>query len=185
MSKKYIIFFILLAVAVIGCQKEKEEWNPVFEETGFNYFYKDIDRSLSLIDEAYQESEKGNQEAVQTNLNAIKHRLLEIKDYYVPLTAIRQKIYDAERFFKLKNIKKAESLLNDAKSVFATIDLKTQNKAFDKMTLDFETTINGVLLSLDKSSESDTYNKIKLLGEHINLMLLKGDLVLSGIEFYK
>ena len=183
MLKQYMIFFILFAL--IGCQKENDEWNPIFEETGFDYFYTDINRSLSLIDEAYQESEKGNQETVQKNLYAIKHRLLEIKDYYVPLTAIRQKIYDAERFFKLKNIEKTKILLNDAKSMFDTIDLKTQNKAFDKMTLDFEATINEALLSLDDSSKLNTYDKMKLLGEHINLMLLKGDLVLSGVEFYK
>lgn len=183
MLKKYLFFFILLAF--IGCQKENDEWNPIFEETGFDYFYADINRSLSLIDEAYQESEKGNQETVQKNLYAIKHRLLEIKDYYVPLTAIRQKIYDADRFFKLKNSKKAKSLLNDAQLILDAIDLKTHNKAFDKMTLDLKTMINEVLLSLDDSSESNTYNKMKLLGEHINLMLLKGDLVLSGIEFYK
>jgi len=45
--------------------------------------------------------------------------------------------------------------------------------------------INEVSTSLDEDSKLNTYNKMKTLGEHINLMLYRGDLVLSGIEFYK
>jgi hypothetical protein len=45
--------------------------------------------------------------------------------------------------------------------------------------------INEVIISLDEDSKLNTYNKMKTLGEHINLMLYRGDLVLSGIEFDK
>ena len=51
------------------------------------------------------------------------------------------------------------------------------------MILELESMIDEAILSLDDKSGSATYSKMKTLGEHINLMLEKGDLVLSGIEF--
>jgi hypothetical protein len=38
---------------------------------------------------------------------------------------------------------------------------------------------------LDEDSKLNTYKEMKTLGGHINLMLYRGDLVLSGIEFDK
>ena len=117
------------------------------------------------------------------DVTLVKNKLFELKNYYVPLTAIRQKIYDAERFLKLKKLKKAEDLLNDSKSILKAVDLTAKNSVFDKVVLELESMIDEAILSLDDSSKATTYNKMKTLGEHINLMLSKGDMVLSGIEF--
>jgi len=176
---------VLMLLTLIGCQKENREWNPLFEDTGFDYLHTEIDRSLSIIDEAYSEAGKDNSESVRKKLYQVRKRLLEIKDYYIPFTTVRQKIYDAERFFKLKNIKKSEKLLSDSKFTLRKIDLVTENEVFDKVILELESMIDEVILSLDDNSELNTYNKMKTLGEHINLMLSRGDLVLSGIEFNK
>ena len=189
MLKRTLLVFILLVL--MGCNNENREWNPVFEDTGFTYFYTEIDRSLSIIDQAhskldaaYSKADKDNLASVQGKLKQVKNRLLEMKDYYVPLTAIRQKIYDAERFFKLKDFEKSVKLLNDSKSILKTVELTTPNNVFDKVILDLESMINDVTLSLKDNSKS-AYKKMRKLGIHINLMLSKGDLVLSGIEFTK
>ena len=183
MRKNIIFGFILLAL--IGCKKETQEWNPIFENTSFNYLNTEIERSISIIDEASSETLKDNRESLQGKLHQVKSRLLEIKDYYIPLTTVRQKIYDAERFYKLEDIKKSEKLLNDSKSILKTVDSAAKNQVFDKVTLQLESMIDEVILSLDDKSGSITYSKMKTLGEHINLILEKGDLVLSGIEFTK
>ena len=183
MLKKYLLAFILLIL--LGCQQEKYEWNPIFEETDFGYFKTNIERSLALIDDAYSEANKNKEESIQEKLYQVKNRLLKIKDYYVPLTTVRQKIYDAERYFKLNDIKKSEKLLIDSKSIIRSLDLMTKNEVFDKVILDLNSMINEVITSLDEDSKLNTYNKMKKLGEHINLMLARGDLVLSGIEFDK
>jgi hypothetical protein len=138
-----------------------------------------------LIDDAYSEANKKKEESIQEKLYQVRNRLLKIKDYFIPLTTVRQKIYDAERYFKLNNIKKSEKLLNDSKSIIRSLDLTTKNKVFDKVILDLNSIINEVIISLDEDSKLNTYNKMKTLGEHINLMLYRGDLVLSGIEFDK
>lgn len=181
MFKKYLSVFILLIL--FGCQQEKYEWNPIFEETNFDYFKTNIELSLSLIDDAYSAANKNKEEFIQEKLYQVKNRLLKIKDYYIPLTTVRQKIYDAERYFKLNNIKETEKLLNDSKSIIRSLDLTTKNKVFDKVILDLNSMINEVITSLDEDSKINNYNKMKTLGEHINLMLYRGDLVLSAIEF--
>ena len=182
MQKKIIIGFIFL-VFMTGCQKESQEWNPIFENTSFDYLNTEIERSISIIDEASSETLKDNDEALQEKLRQAKSRLLELKGYYLPLTTIRHKIYDAERFYKLKDIKKTENLLNDSKSILKTVDSAAKNQEFDKVILELESMIDKTILSLDDKPGSTTYNNMKTLGEHINLMLAKGDLVLSGVEF--
>ena len=179
------ILFICLLFHLFGCQKESSEWNPIFEDTNYDYFYTEIEQSLSIIDEVSSEVGNENNETVLNKLSLVKNKLFELKDYYVPLTTIRHKIYDAERFLKLKKLKKAEDLLNDSKSILKAIDLTAKNRVFDKVVLELESMIDEVILSLDDSSKAATYSKMKTLGEHINLMLSKGNMVLSGIEFNK
>jgi len=183
MFKKYLLFFILLIL--FGCQQEKHEWNPIFEETNFDYFNNSIEQSLLLIDDAYSEANKNKQQSIQEKLYQAKNRLLEIKDYYVPLTTVRQKIYDAERHYKSNNIKKSVKLLEDSKSILTLLDLTTKSESFDKVILDLNSMINEAISTFDEGSTLNTYNKMKIIGEHVNLMLYRGDLVLSGIEFEK
>ena len=183
MLKKSLLVLILFVF--LGCQQKGQEWNPIFEDTNFDYFKTNIERSLALIDDAYTELKFDKEASIQEQLLKAKNRLIELKDYYVPLTTIRQKIYDAERYFKLNDIKKSAKLLKNSKSIIESLEVKTQNKVFDKVMLDLNSMINEVIISLDENSKRDTYNRMKTLGEHLNLMLYRGDLILSGIELEK
>ena len=179
---KLSVFMFLI---LFGCQQDNHEWNPIFEETSFEYFNANLERSLSLIDEAYTEANQIKNESIQEKLSQTKNRLLEIKDYYIPLTVIRQKIYDAERSFKLENIEQSEKLLADSISMLSSLNATTKSEAFDKVILELESMMNAVIYSFKKDSKLNTYKKMKILGEHVNLMLSRGDLVLSGVEFKK
>lgn len=181
--KKILPFFI--CVMILGCQQEKQEWNPIFEDTGFDYLKTDIERSLVLLDESLRAEDNENCHMIREKIDQTRKKLLEIKDYYIPLTTIRQKIYDSERYVKLGQTKTAENLLNDARKTMTSLDAMTKSKAFDKVIVDLDRMIENVRTSLDDASEKDIYKKMKALGEHINLMLSRGDLVLSGIEFEK
>ena len=183
MSKvKLSVFLILILFA---CQQDKNEWNPIFEETSFDYFNTNLERSLALIDDAYAEAGDVKQEPIQNKLSQAKDRLLEIKDYYVPLTIIRQHIYDAERSYKLNQIDRAEKLLTDAISILSSLDVTTKSENFDKVILKLSSLTESVISSFNEGSKPDTYTKMKILGERVNLMLSRGDLVLSGIAFEK
>lgn len=183
MLKKYQLVFIFLFV--LGCQQEKQEWNPIFEATHFDYLKTNVERSLLLINEAYLDAKENNQKISEEKLSLAKNRLLEMKDYYIPLTTVRQKIYDAERYYKMKDVDKSEKLLEESKSIITSLDVTTKSEVFDKVILELNSMINDVLATFDENSPENTYNKMKALGEHVNLMLYKGDLVLSGIKFDK
>ncbi len=182
-KKVFLLFFLLLVLP--GCRQDQTLWNPIFEDTRFDYISLGIDRSLALMDEAYSQAGETRQYDIQEKLVQAKMRLLEIKDYYVPLTTVRQKIYDAERYFKLSKIEKSRKLLEDSKNILTSLGATTKNEVFDQVILDLTSMITQVILSFDADSTSDTYDKMKKAGEHINLMLFKGDLVLSGVKFEK
>ena len=76
-------------------------------------------------------------------------------------------------------------MLEDSKSILKSLDLTTKSESFDSVILDLNSMINEAISTFDEGSTRNTYNKMKILGEHVNLMLYRGDLVLSGIEFEK
>jgi flagellin-specific chaperone FliS len=179
------IVFVSVVLILWGCQQEKSEWNPIFEQTNFNYLNASIERSMALIEEASSEADNKRTEAIQEKLDKVRNQLLAIKDYYIPLTTVRQKIFDADRYFKLNRKEETERLLNASKAIIASLDLTVKNEVFDKVIIDLDAMIEEAIASLDENSKQNTYNKMKKLGEHVNLMLNKGELVLSGIEFDK
>jgi len=116
----------------------------------------------------------------------LRQMIAENKELSRKIVQIERHLADHdEQIIELDNIKKSEKLLKDSKSIITSLDLTTKNKVFDKVILDLNSMINGVITSLDENSKLNTYNKMKTLGEHVNLMLSRGDLVLSGIEFEK
>jgi hypothetical protein len=116
----------------------------------------------------------------------LRQMIAENKELSRKIVQIERHLADHdEQIIELDNIKKSEKLLKDSKSIITSLDLTTKNKVFDKVILDLNSMINEVITSLDENSKLNTYNKMKTLGEHVNLMLSRGDLVLSGIEFEK
>jgi hypothetical protein len=180
MRRNIILGLILLTL--IGCKKENQEWNPIFENTSFNYLNTEIERSISIIDEASSETLKDNAESMQGKLYQAKSRLLEMKDYYIPLTTVRQKIYDAERYLKLNATNDSMKQLIDSKTIIESLGMMTKNTVFDKVLLDLNSMIDEVIISLRDDAKRNTYNRMKTLGEHLNLMLYRADLILSGID---
>ncbi len=181
MVRHILIFLVFLAI--VGCGQNTHEWNPIFEDTHFEYLNDHIRRSLSLLNTACVDVDEATATCNRDSLDKVRSQLLDIQDYYLPLTDIRQKLYDAERYVKLGDSKRAEKLLRNCKTIIAPFDLKTRSKVFDQVMLKLDRKVDEAVASLDENNKANTYEKMKALGEHINLMLYKGDLVLSGIEF--
>uniref|UniRef100_UPI0006CFEEBB hypothetical protein n=1 Tax=Desulfosarcina cetonica TaxID=90730 RepID=UPI0006CFEEBB len=172
--------WVLLVVILSGCGQEPQEWNPVFEATNFDAIKTEVDRSLALMDAAYGEATQTDAIDMLEKIDQARQRLLALKDYYLPLTTVRQTIYDAERYLKLDRRDKARQLIEKAQGIVASLGMVTQNAVFDKIVIELKTMLDEVVAAMNRTSTSDSYQKIKLLGEHVNLMLVKGDLVLSG-----
>nr|WP_319492992.1 hypothetical protein [uncultured Desulfobacter sp.] len=179
MFKKLLITFVLLMLS--GCQPQERDWNPIFKDTHFNYFNTRIEESLALVDELAVSPEESRQE----KLALIRQQLLKLKDYYVPVTTLRQEVYDAERYLKIKDIGKAKELLRRGRSTVTSLLGNTDKSVFDKVVLDLTAMIDETLFSLDHKDVDTAYARLKALGAHVNQMLYKGELVLSGTEFEK
>jgi uncharacterized protein YdcH (DUF465 family) len=180
-----IILLSSLCLLLVGCEKENPQWNPIIENTSFDYINLEIEQSLTQIDTAIQQAEQNRQSTIQKELQQARARLLRIKDYYVPLTTVRQKIYDAERYFKMNKKDEATRLLEGAKSIVTSLDTATKNQQFDKVRLKIVSMLDEAIATLNGNSKADTYKKLKAAGEHVNMILLKGELVLSEIAFDK
>ena len=76
-------------------------------------------------------------------------------------------------------------MLKDAKAIISSLDTLTKSDVFDNVIVDLDTMILQVITALDDRSKDTTYQKLKVLGNHTNLMLEKGELVLSGVVFDK
>ena len=179
MFKKLLIALALLIFS--GCQPQERDWNPIFEDTHFNYFNNRIEKSLALVDELVRSPEG----VLQENLELIRQQLLKLKDYYVPITTVRQEVYDAERYLKIKDTGKAKELLRRARSKVISLLGSTDNSVFDKVVVELTSMIDETLASLEHNDVDTAYIRLKTLGAHVNQMLYKGELVLSGTEFEK
>jgi hypothetical protein len=100
---------------------------------------------------------------------------------YLPMTEVRRLVYDADRLYYLKRVEEAKGNLDKAKKLLVQIG-HAVDPSLDKVTTEVVLVIEDLTLALDNSpgKVSDIFAK---LGERINMMLLKGELVLAGATF--
>ncbi|MFH1981795.1 MAG: hypothetical protein ABIL58_08120 [Pseudomonadota bacterium] len=107
---------------------------------------------------------------------------MAIKDYYLPLTAVRQFAYDAERRVNLKQPAKAKALIEKSKTALLPLERFSGQEQVALTVKELQAMIEDCALSMDHAP-ADTNDKLRILGEKVNLMLTKGDLILSGVVF--
>ena len=94
-----IVIGILLSHLMPGTVSKK--WIPVLEDTSFTYLDDSIDYIISDINEAGKELEDGDAADVKNSLEHTMRDILKLKQYYIPMTSVRQYVYDSERLFML------------------------------------------------------------------------------------
>lgn len=182
MSRK--MFFILPAVIFIffACDTRQQPWNPIFEDTSFRYLDNSIYNALENLEKAENQLKENHPADTAESLEAAKQICLALKDYYIPLTEVRHQIYDADRFFYLKNKDKARNCLEESRVVIEKMNTVAGGAAIHGALIDLVTMIDGCILSLDETS-GKTNDKLKTLGHKVNLMLIKGGLTISDMKF--
>lgn len=95
---------------------------------------------------------------------------------------IRQHIYDAERFFYLEKEDKSLKELRDARLILLDLENQTNQPVLEKYVRELIAELDDCILELNDSSP-DVYRKFEITGNRVNLMLLKGELILSNMEF--
>jgi hypothetical protein len=180
----YLLVLGLCIVMVSACgqsQKAQEPWVPVLEDTGFSYLRDAVSQALTAVNEASHEAQASPETRAGENLQRAMDSLMKLRFYYLPITEVRQLVYDADRLFYLKEVDKTQQKLRLANKLLVEIaesggqNLKTSVNEAVLM-------IDDLLLNIQESSDK-VPEKFREVGHHVNLMATKGELILSGAEF--
>ena len=156
-------------------------WKPVLEETSFQYLeysVEDIIKGVQTIEEDLKNSKKEQPDKI---LHHTMNLLLKLEYYYLPITQVRQQIYDADRLLSLNQVQKAKDNLARAENRLSRIENSNENRVIKKAAARLNTLVKAAILEMDGPREQ-AVAKLEAAGAYANLMLLKGELVLSGVD---
>lgn len=181
-------FTIMLATVTLsilaGCEAFRGEvgpWKPVLEDTGFAYLHATIDDAVQHTHSAQEIIEPLHQAKADQELKQALLALQKLRRYYIPMTEVRQLIYDADRLYYLRQQDQTQQKLGDAKSELLKITAGSSGsltQAIDKLIL----AIDDLMLAIN-NDPGGVAEKFAALGEHVNLMTIKGELILTELDF--
>lgn len=190
-----IVLFCIVGLLLNGCKSDQnnEAWQPVLEPTSFSFLEDSVSNVLKEIDQVKEDITAGNHEGASKNLLAGQGTLLQLKYYFLPMTQIRQLVYDAGSLHGLGRLRDALDHLAQADRLLGEIGthgkisfqkaLQEPRVMIEKLreTLEQErqTTSTKYLVELSRSAAA----QFSALGHKVNMMAIKGNLILSGVDF--
>jgi hypothetical protein len=186
----YRRFLLSIVVAVTlsalpglpGCRSEKTTpWVPVLEETGFSYLEETAARIRESQQQAQQDIAAGRTDDARVSLQHAAEAAAVLAFYDIPVTEVRQLVYDAGRLYALDRHQQAERKLERAAGLMQQIG-KSDGPTLLREATEVFLLIKDLLLAMEVNPAS-VPEKFKALGHKVNLLALKSGLVLSGAEF--
>jgi hypothetical protein len=190
---------VALACALLmlaGCQDptiERGAWVPALEDTGFSYLKTSSERLQTSLSELQSDLGQGKlEEARQEIENAQKH-IRALVYYDIPITEVRQLVYDAGRLHALNRHEAMLAHLNRANHLLGEIETHG-NASLHKALQEPRVMIEKLRETLEQERQTaPTKYQVELsrsaaaqfsdLGHKVNIMAIKGDLILSGVDF--
>lgn len=158
-------------------------WIPVLEQTDFNYLESAVLEATKAVEDALNTTSADAKDKSKEALESAMRSLFKLKLYYVPITKVRQLIYDADRFFYLGQNDQTKKHLAEANEILTHI---AESNIYN-----LETPVNKLILMIDdlglllNESSPNVNEAFKNVGHRVNMMLVKGQLVMSGQDFVK
>ncbi len=103
--------------------------------------------------------------------------MVRLREYYIPMTEVRHLVYEADRLYRLKKYTDAEKKLSCAKTRLESIS-RAGGKVLQKASRDLMLQIDTLIIET-KTPGPSTLHMFSELGRHVNLMVLRGELLLS------
>lgn len=181
MVKQFLFLLLGLFVGFVACkllQKTPEPWIPVLEGASFVYLNDPMARAMGSAQTAKDRIESNQVPEASEALEKTMQSLSRLQYYFIPMTETRQLVYDADRLFYLGRIPEAKRKLEQAKEFLRGVG-EAEHHRLRKPANEHILLLDELLLTIDETP-GDARTKFQLVGERVNLMLLKGDLVLSG-----
>jgi hypothetical protein len=154
----------------------------VLEDTDFSYLRDSVSEALTAVRTASSELRAGQEERSAETLERAIDSLLKLRCYYIPMTEVRQLLYDGDRVFYLGHIDKAQQKLKATTELLVDI-ARSSGPSLDKSMNELILMIDDLLLNIQESSDM-VPQKFREVGHKANLMATKGELILSDVEFH-
>jgi hypothetical protein len=165
-----------------GCRSERTTpWVPVLEETGFSYLEETASRIRESQQQARQDLAAGRTDDARVSLRRAAEAAAVLVLYAIPVTEVRQLVYDAGRLYALDRQQQAARKLERAAGLMQRIG-KNNGPALLAEATEVFLQIKDLLLAMEVNPAS-VPEKFKALGHKVNLLALKSGLVLSGAHF--
>jgi hypothetical protein len=181
----YLLALGLLVGMVSACepsQKAPEPWIPVLEDTDYRYLRDSVSQSFTSVKTASHELRSGQEAKSAEALENAMDSLAKLHFYYVPMTEVRQLIYDADRLYYLKQADKTEQKLTAATKLLVDM-AKSDGQNVEQPINELILMIDDLLVNMQESSDKVS-EKFAEVGHHVNLMAVKGEIILSGTKFH-
>lgn len=194
--KVYLLMFICLSPLLLGsCRQDcpnSDFWQPVLEPTSFSYLEDSVSKGLKEIERAEKDLAAGKLQAARENLLKGQKALQELRYYFVPMTRVRQLIFDAGRLYALERKNEAQAQLELAGRTMGEIEEHGGPAVAQAMqeSLAMVEELRFAMEEEDKAT-STKYRieisemvaaKFRRLGHKVNMMAIKGDLILAGVH---
>jgi len=180
MKKVFLIFCALtLLISCKNNNKNSNPWIPVLEKSDFSYLTKAVDKCLET-EKTASDSILSNVKNCDEEIKKAKNCILKLKNYYIPLTEVRQLVYDADRLYYLSKIDYSIKKLKKADEILLKIG--ESHPILKKHTADLIYANNNLIASI-KNSPKEVASDFRKIAIEINLLLNKGELVLESLQY--
>jgi hypothetical protein len=168
------------AIAVLagsgGCGRQAH-WLPYPEETSTRFLHEEVGEALAAV-EAAAASIRTDPAAAERAVAEARVSLLALEGYYLPLLETRGLAYNALRWYRLGEPSKALEALDEIEQTILEISDRGDPQLSREFDNPLETAVNAK--AAVRAGRADAAKLLEQLSSRINLMLLKGGLVLQG-----
>lgn len=173
---------IVFLLAIPGCGSQREEIRaPVMEEIGFSYLEETGTRIRTFQQQALQDLAAHRIEEASDAMKKAMDESAVLLFYDIPITEIRQLVFDAGRLYVIHGPKPASANLDRAAALMQRIADRGGPGLSAEMDEGLLLT-EDLLLALNENSSS-VVKKFETLSHKVNMLAMKSDLVLSGEHF--
>ena len=173
---------VVSSLLFVSCRQEAAKpWIPVLEQSGFSYLQDAVSEAQRDVTEATGQLHSGDTDQAVETMQKANHALLKLELYFLPMTEVRQLIYDADRLYYLKRSEETAKKLQQAQALLEQISA-TGGESVTKALGEIIEMIDNLQRTM-KMNPIIVPEKFRLLGEKIDLAVLKGDLILAGAKF--
>ncbi len=156
-------------------------WQPVIEQTTFVYVQDILTKTQEPLQQVILPQKDKLTPELQEAVQTVEGNILKLRSYYLPLTEVRQLIYDADRLFYLKHPQQAAGKLRQAVTILKQNET-SGHANLDKQFNDLIYLVEDLSLSM-KTHSQQIADKFQTVAHRVNMMLYRGELILSDEQF--